>query len=222
MPQPCLPGDRQTYVAGAKIVARVQKTINLWRHGSILWLCEPNDKLTGSCVCPGGDDDERLSAQELRLLDFFKRGADRGVRLYQFLRYAICAYRIHGLLSRVRDTRRNPSVPTSQVLISLLMAAVLRVPSINQLELMLSRGELQRLLGARTKRRTGKAPVQPIPSSMSLIASSCTPCRPRSLRSSRRRSATRPSATTPTAPSSAWLSTGGSPSARTVVTARRA
>jgi len=80
-------------------------------------------------------------------------GADAGLRLYQFLRYAIEVYGIGHILTRVGDRRHDPGVPTYPVLLSLLMAAVLRVPSINQLEVLLQRGEFQRLLGERRKKR---------------------------------------------------------------------
>jgi len=93
----------------------------------------------------------------VRLLDFFKQGADAGVRLFQFLRYAIEVYGIGYILTRVSDTRENPGVPSFPVLTSLLMAAVLRVPSLNQLEVLLRRGTFQRLLGERTKKYKGKA-----------------------------------------------------------------
>lgn len=57
----------------------------------------------------------------------------------------------------VTDRRRNPEVPSFPVIISLLLAAVLRVPSLNQLEHMLRTTQFQRLLGERTKKYKNKA-----------------------------------------------------------------
>lgn len=92
----------------------------------------------------------------MRLLSFFEKGADAGLRLYQFLRYAIEVYGIGRILTRVSDTRDDPDVPTFSVVTSLLMAAVLRVPSVNQLERLLKTGQFQRLLGERLKKKQGK------------------------------------------------------------------
>ena len=94
---------------------------------------------------------------EVRLLNFFKQGADEGLRLHQFLRYAIEVYGLGRIFTRVSDSRDDPTVPTFPVLISLLMAAVLRVPSINQLERLLKTRQFQQLLGERLKKRQGKA-----------------------------------------------------------------
>jgi len=109
-------------------------------------------------VCPVDADDEPvpLSAAEVRLLEFFDKCAEKGLRLYQFLRYAIEVYGIGGILTRVSATRKDPGVPTFPVLTSLLIAAVLRVPSINQLEYLLRTGQFQRMLGERLKKRQGK------------------------------------------------------------------
>ena len=110
-------------------------------------------------VCPpaGDDDPIPLSAAEVRLLEFFDKCADKGLRLYQFLRYGINVHGLGRILTRVSDKRVVPDIPTFPVVLSLLMAAVLRVPSLNELERMLKTGHFQRLLGERVKRRKGKA-----------------------------------------------------------------
>ena len=93
----------------------------------------------------------------MRLLSFFEKGADAGLRLYQFLRYAIEVYGIGRILTRVSDSREDPDVTTFQVLTSLLMAAVLRIPSLNQLEQLLKTNQFQRLLGERIRKKQNKA-----------------------------------------------------------------
>jgi len=98
-----------------------------------------------------------LTSGELRLVDFFEEGADKGWRLHQFLKVAIGVYRLGSTMATVADGRRAPRIPTSQVFISLLMAAVLRVPSLNALEEMLKDGQFQRLLGARGRKPRGKS-----------------------------------------------------------------
>ena len=79
------------------------------------------------------------------------------MRLYQFLRYAIEVFGIGSTLMKVTDARRNPDIKTFPVVTSLLMAAVLRVPSLNQLEYLLKTTQFQRLLGERTKKHKNKA-----------------------------------------------------------------
>ena len=108
------------------------------------------------CLADGDDEPIPLSAAEVRLLEFFDKCAEKGLRLYQFLRYAIEVFGMGPALMRVSDTREDPDVPTFPVVTSLLMAAVLRVPSINQLEHLLGTGQFQRLLGERLKKRQGK------------------------------------------------------------------
>jgi hypothetical protein len=98
-----------------------------------------------------------LSAAEVRLLEFFGKCADNGLRLYQFLRYAIEVHGLGRILARVTDKRVDPDIPTFPVVLSLLLAAVLRVPSLNQLEHWLKDGHFQRLLGERVKRRKNQA-----------------------------------------------------------------
>jgi hypothetical protein len=108
------------------------------------------------CAADDADDPIALTAADGRLLEFFDRCADKGLRLYQFLRYTIEVYGIGRILTRVSDTREDPVIQTFPVVTSLLLAAVLRVPSINQLEHLLKTGQFQRLLGERLKKRQGK------------------------------------------------------------------
>lgn len=93
----------------------------------------------------------------MRLLDFFNAGVENGLRLHQFLRYAIDVYGIGRTLVKVADGRRDPDITTFSVVTALLMAAVLRVPSLNELEHLLTTGQFQRLLGHRGAKHRGKA-----------------------------------------------------------------
>jgi hypothetical protein len=97
-----------------------------------------------------------MTAAEVRLLDLFRQGVDEGLRLHQFIHYASGVYGIGGTLANIADARRSPTVPTFSVVTSLLMAAVLRVPSLNQLERWLETGQFQRLLGERTRKHRNK------------------------------------------------------------------
>lgn len=92
----------------------------------------------------------------MRLLDYFEEGVNKGWRLHQFLNYAIEVFGLGATLAKACDGRRSPKISTSQVFLSLLMAAVLRVPSLNQLEELLGDGQFRRLLGARGSSARGK------------------------------------------------------------------
>lgn len=93
---------------------------------------------------------------EVRLVEFFDKCAENGLRLYQFLRYAIEVFGIGRTLTKVADARRHPEIPTFDVVTSLLLAAVLRVPSLNQLEHLLRTAQFQRLLGHRASKYRNK------------------------------------------------------------------
>jgi hypothetical protein len=96
-----------------------------------------------------------LTPGEERLLEFLSKGLDDGVRLFQFINYAIGVYRIGRMFARVGDGRRDPEFTTATVVRCLFMAAVLRVPSFNQLEQLLADGRFQKLLGFPGKKRRG-------------------------------------------------------------------
>ncbi|MBC7795004.1 MAG: hypothetical protein H7Z43_14965 [Clostridia bacterium] len=88
--------------------------------------------------------------------DYFEAGAAEGKRLFQFEKYAIGVYGIPQALRRVSDSRRNPTIPTFEVVNALLHAAVLRIPSLNELEEELESPEWHKLLGVRA--RKGRRP----------------------------------------------------------------
>jgi hypothetical protein len=88
----------------------------------------------------------------VRLLEYFEPGVRREKRLHQFEKYAIDVYGVPQAFFRLSDGRHKPSIPTFGVINSLLHAAVLRIPSLNQLEQMLTEPDFQCLLGYRPRR----------------------------------------------------------------------
>jgi len=69
-------------------------------------------------------------------------------RAVQFLHYVEKTFGLLGALGRVPDGRKRPIIPTQQVVGSLFMGAVLRVPSLNAIEGHLCRAPFQKALGA--------------------------------------------------------------------------
>jgi len=72
-------------------------------------------------------------------------------RLRLFLKYAIGVFSLRKLLGGIADRRREPDIPTFDVVIALFHTALLRIPSINALEGDLGEADFQRLLGKRPK-----------------------------------------------------------------------
>ena len=70
-------------------------------------------------------------------------------KLGQFLKYVWKVYRLPSQLNSVGDARRRPTIPTNEVVRSLLFTALFRLPSLNALEGELGRAPFQRLLGRR-------------------------------------------------------------------------
>lgn len=68
-------------------------------------------------------------------------------RLHQFTRYSSKVFNLPWLLGTVRDSRRDPQIPTFDVVNSLFHAALLRIPSLNALEGNLKEEDFQKLLG---------------------------------------------------------------------------
>lgn len=68
-------------------------------------------------------------------------------KLQQFEKYACEVYQLPHLLQRITDRRRDPDIPTLEVVTSLFHAALLRLPSINALEGDLKEADFQRLIG---------------------------------------------------------------------------
>jgi hypothetical protein len=68
-------------------------------------------------------------------------------KLHQFERYASNAFALPDLLAALKDTRRDPEIPTFDVVNSLFHTALLRIPSINALEGDLKESDFQKLIG---------------------------------------------------------------------------
>jgi hypothetical protein len=72
-------------------------------------------------------------------------------KLACFEKYAANVFSLPKLLAAFTDRRRDPDVPTFDVVNSLFHAALLRIPSINALEGNLKEADFQRLLGRRAE-----------------------------------------------------------------------
>ena len=68
-------------------------------------------------------------------------------KLSQLLKYGCQVFRLPQLLARLKDSRREPRIPTFDVVNSLFHTALLRIPSINALEGDLKESDFQALLG---------------------------------------------------------------------------
>ena len=68
-------------------------------------------------------------------------------KLHQFEKYACNVYGLPRLLQSFRDGRRDPAIPTFDVVNSLFHAALFRLPSINALEGDLRESDFQKLIG---------------------------------------------------------------------------
>jgi len=76
---------------------------------------------------------------------------DSRKKLHQFEKYACKSYGIPAKLAGFIDSRRDPDIPTFDVVNSLFHAAALRIPSINALEGDLKEADFQQLLGKKPK-----------------------------------------------------------------------
>lgn len=72
-------------------------------------------------------------------------------KLPQFIKYACKVFDLPKLLKSFTDTRRDPDVPTFDVINSLVHTALLRIPSTNALEGDLKEADFQKLLGLSPK-----------------------------------------------------------------------
>jgi hypothetical protein len=70
-----------------------------------------------------------------------------GNKLGQFEKYAALVFSLPKLLAGFTDSRRNPDIPTFDVVNSLFHTALLRIPSINALEGDLKEKDFQKLIG---------------------------------------------------------------------------
>lgn len=76
-------------------------------------------------------------------------------RLRQLVAYGRKVFGLSGLLSAIRDSRRNPIFPTWLIMSAVFFAGLLRVRSLNALEPLLKERPFRRLLGAESGRAIG-------------------------------------------------------------------
>lgn len=93
---------------------------------------------------------------------FFRVGAEAGVRLHQFEKFAIEEFDIPKLLGTWWDGRVEPDISTFDVVNSLYHAALLRKPSINALVGDLKEADFQRLLGLQPRQGHKAFTAEPI------------------------------------------------------------
>jgi hypothetical protein len=124
------------------------------------------------------------------------------------------------LLANLTDQRRDPRIPTFDLVNSLFHAAVLRIPSINALEGDLKEGDFQKLIG--------RQPTQDLKAfSADVVANVLDKMHLDRVRGAMQGASARPSvakhfATVATVPCAAWLSTAGNHSPPMIGTARTA
>jgi len=68
-------------------------------------------------------------------------------KYHQFVKYAVCVYGLPRRLRSFVDYRRNPTIPTFDVVNTLVQAAIFRRPSINAIEGDLKTADFQKALG---------------------------------------------------------------------------
>src|SRR5437660_859141 len=107
-----------------------------------------------ACPCGSGRKYKRCCSEQDQVLRRLARVAaipdwllnsDR--KLHQFVKYVCKVFALPELLARLHDTRRHPQISTFDVVLSLLHAALLRIPSLNALEGDLKESDFQKLLG---------------------------------------------------------------------------
>jgi hypothetical protein len=101
--------------------------------------------------CRGRDE---RAAQEQRGVTLPGWIIDSRQKLYQFEKYACNVFGLPELLQRFTDGRRDPDIPTFDVVNSLFHAGLLRLPSINALEGDLGDADFQKLLGLKPQQGT--------------------------------------------------------------------
>jgi len=106
------------------------------------------------CPCGSGHQYKRCCREREESLRRQRRGTvlpgwmvqSRG-KLHQFEKYACQVFALPELLASLHDTRRNPEIPTFDVVNSLFHTALLRIPSLNALEGDLQESDFQKLIG---------------------------------------------------------------------------
>jgi len=107
-----------------------------------------------ACPCGSGSKYKRCCLERDEVLRRQRRVAaippwlltSRG-KFQQFVKYACTVFGLPSLLNGMTDSRRDPEIPTFDVVNSLFHTAVLRIPSINALEGDLAEADFQKLIG---------------------------------------------------------------------------
>jgi hypothetical protein len=106
------------------------------------------------CPCGSGSKYKRCCLERDEALRRQLRGAalpewldTSRSKLRQFEKYACNVFALPDLLANLTDKRRDPKIPTFDVVNSLFHTAVLRIPSINALEGDLKESDFQKLIG---------------------------------------------------------------------------
>jgi len=106
------------------------------------------------CPCGSGSKYKRCCLERDEALRRQLRGAalptwidDSRSKLRQFEKYVCNVFALPDLLAKLTDKRRDPKIPTFDVVNSLFHTAVLRIPSINALEGDLKESDFQKLIG---------------------------------------------------------------------------
>src|SRR6516165_1793964 len=106
------------------------------------------------CRCGSGSKYKRCCLERDEAFRRQLRGAalpawidDSRGKLHQFEKYACNVFALPDLLANLTDQRRDPKIPTFNVVNSLFHTAVLRIPSINALRGDLKEGDFQKLIG---------------------------------------------------------------------------
>lgn len=107
-----------------------------------------------ACACGSGGkykrccwERDQVRRHQLRLTVIPEWLLNSDGKLHQFEKYVWKVFGLPELLATLHDTRRDPKIPTFDVVNSLVHAALLRIPSLNALEGDLQRGDFQKLIG---------------------------------------------------------------------------
>ena len=118
----------------------------------------PRRNRNETCHCGSGHKYKRCCLERDEALRRQRRGAalptwidDSRSKLRQFEKYVCNVFALPDLLANLTDQRRDPKIPTFDVVNSLFHTAVLRIPSINALEGDLKEGDFQMLIGRQPK-----------------------------------------------------------------------
>ncbi len=114
-------------------------------------LCDCGSGRKYKRCCQEKDEAHRRATCESALPPWIHKSR---AKLHQFEKYACKVLGLPELLGRLTDSRRDPRIPTFDVVNGLIHAALLRLPSINALEGDLKEPDFQKMLGSKPRRET--------------------------------------------------------------------